>query len=95
MEAFEQKVLDIEGKELEYMMAQHRKILATRRLPLSVPAAVNTEAVFKNSGLSGITCRSCGIKNVRYIMRADRAADEGMTAHCICQSCGHQFKVKT
>lgn len=42
----------------------------------------------------GLKCPYCNIKNVKYILIAQRRADEGMVANCECRECGKRFRMR-
>lgn len=63
--------------------------MANNTQPL--PTKLNANEFFGVERGVGITCPECKQKNVSYILRAVRSADEGMTAFYTCK-CGWQTR---
>ena len=79
---------------------KEEKIMDELHRDFSDTTTVNIQPVDVKSLLSiddniGIKCpnKKCGKKDVRYVLIANRSADEGMTADCECRQCGKRFRI--
>ena len=42
----------------------------------------------------GIQCKECKSNDVQYVLIANRSADEGMSADCVCRQCKGRFRIR-
>ena len=63
---------------------------------LVLPEGIDVNSFLQLDGKTGIPCPKCKEFNVRYVLIANRSADEGMTADCSCRNelCLNRFRMR-
>jgi DNA-directed RNA polymerase subunit M/transcription elongation factor TFIIS len=60
----------------------------------TLPEIVNTDKLLSIDGEVGLTCPNCKLRDVKYVLIANRSGDEGMSADCECRSCNARFRLR-
>jgi len=82
-------------REIQAQLVAHERRFQTDHQPVSEPSVTPVDPVHL-LGLAkqiGLKCPECHERETRYKLVATRRADEGMTAHCSCRLCNHQWRI--
>ncbi len=83
---------DLEQQYNNYKQLYTQQRNNTSEILPSVPKDISDILEWQSD--RGIQCKVCKGTNIHYAMIANRSADEGMSADCLCRDCKCRFRIR-